>query len=52
MELAFFYKHGTGYAQEMHNRRQTLYGLEDPLSARPPGCSTMAPPVTGFGGRY
>jgi pimeloyl-ACP methyl ester carboxylesterase len=27
--VAFFYKHGLGYAQEMGNRPQTLYGLED-----------------------
>ncbi len=28
-QLAFFYKHGTGYAQEMANRPQTLYALAD-----------------------
>ena len=28
-QLAFFYKHGLGYAQEMGNRPQTLYGIED-----------------------
>ena len=28
-QLEFFYKHGLGYAQEMMNRPQTLYGLED-----------------------
>ncbi|WP_199754344.1 epoxide hydrolase family protein [Dyella dinghuensis] len=28
-QLDFFYKHGLGYAQEMTNRPQTLYGLED-----------------------
>jgi len=28
-QLDFFYKHGLGYAQEMANRPQTLYGLED-----------------------
>ena len=28
-QLAFFYKHGLGYAQEMANRPQTLYGIED-----------------------
>jgi pimeloyl-ACP methyl ester carboxylesterase len=28
-QLAFFYAHGLGYAQEMANRPQTLYGLED-----------------------
>jgi pimeloyl-ACP methyl ester carboxylesterase len=28
-QLASFYKHGLGYAQEMSNRPQTLYGLED-----------------------
>jgi pimeloyl-ACP methyl ester carboxylesterase len=28
-QLAFFYKHGLGYAQEMGNRPQTLYGLAD-----------------------
>jgi pimeloyl-ACP methyl ester carboxylesterase len=28
-QLAFFYKHGLGYAQEMTNRPQTLYALED-----------------------
>jgi pimeloyl-ACP methyl ester carboxylesterase len=28
-QLDTFYKHGTGYAQEMGNRPQTLYGLED-----------------------
>src|SRR5947209_6816532 len=28
-QLDFFYKHGVGYAQEMANRPQTLYGLED-----------------------
>ena len=28
-QLDFFYKHGLGYAQEMMNRPQTLYGLED-----------------------
>jgi pimeloyl-ACP methyl ester carboxylesterase len=27
--LAFFYKHGLGYATEMANRPQTLYGIED-----------------------
>ncbi|MBV9928031.1 MAG: epoxide hydrolase [Acidobacteria bacterium] len=28
-QLDFFYKHGLGYANEMANRPQTLYGLED-----------------------
>src|SRR5437879_11687839 len=28
-QLAFFYKHGLGYAQEMANRPQTLYALAD-----------------------
>ena len=28
-QLDFFYKHGLGYAQEMKNRPQTLYGIED-----------------------
>jgi pimeloyl-ACP methyl ester carboxylesterase len=28
-QLDFFYKHGLGYAQEMANRPQTLYGVED-----------------------
>jgi len=28
-QLDSFYKHGLGYAQEMANRPQTLYGLED-----------------------
>ena len=28
-QLDFFYKHGLAYAQEMGNRPQTLYGLED-----------------------
>ena len=28
-QLEFFYKHGLGYAQEMANRPQTLYGLQD-----------------------
>ena len=28
-QLDFFYKHGLGYAQEMANRPQTLYGLMD-----------------------
>ena len=28
-QLAFFYKHGVAYAQEMSNRPQTLYGIED-----------------------
>jgi pimeloyl-ACP methyl ester carboxylesterase len=28
-QLDFFYKHGLGYAQEMANRPQTLYGIED-----------------------
>ena len=28
-QLDVFYKHGLGYAQEMHNRPQTLYGIED-----------------------
>ena len=27
--VAFFYKYGLGYAQEMGNRPQTLYGIED-----------------------
>jgi pimeloyl-ACP methyl ester carboxylesterase len=27
--VAFFYKHGLGYAQEMGNRPQTLYGIAD-----------------------
>jgi pimeloyl-ACP methyl ester carboxylesterase len=28
-QLAFFYKHGLGYASEMANRPQTLYGIGD-----------------------
>lgn len=28
-QLAYFYKHGLAYAQEMGNRPQTLYGIED-----------------------
>src|ERR1700754_1039584 len=28
-QLDFFYKHGLGYASEMANRPQTLYGLQD-----------------------
>ncbi|WP_414474796.1 epoxide hydrolase family protein [Microvirga sp. M2] len=28
-QLAYFYKHGLAYAQEMSNRPQTLYGIED-----------------------
>lgn len=28
-QLAYFYKHGLGYANEMANRPQTLYGLAD-----------------------
>jgi len=28
-QLAFFYKHGLGYALEMGNRPQTLYGIAD-----------------------
>jgi pimeloyl-ACP methyl ester carboxylesterase len=28
-QLDAFYKHGLGYAQEMHNRPQTLYGIQD-----------------------
>jgi pimeloyl-ACP methyl ester carboxylesterase len=28
-QLAYFYKHGLGYAQEMANRPQTLYALAD-----------------------
>ena len=28
-QLAFFYKHGLGYASEMANRPQTLYGIAD-----------------------
>lgn len=28
-QLDFFYKNGLGYAQEMSNRPQTLYGIED-----------------------
>ncbi|MGA3067516.1 MAG: epoxide hydrolase family protein [Tepidisphaeraceae bacterium] len=28
-QLAYFYKHGLGYADEMANRPQTLYALED-----------------------
>jgi pimeloyl-ACP methyl ester carboxylesterase len=28
-QLAFFYKHGLGYALEMGNRPQTLYGIDD-----------------------
>src|SRR5438045_6460809 len=28
-QLAFFYKHGLGYANEMANRPQTLYALAD-----------------------
>ncbi|SAK89199.1 epoxide hydrolase [Caballeronia catudaia] len=28
-QLDVFYKHGLGYAQEMANRPQTLYGIED-----------------------
>ncbi|BAN27822.1 epoxide hydrolase family protein [Caballeronia insecticola] len=33
-QLAYFYKHGLGYALEMSNRPQTLYGIEDsPIGA-------------------
>ena len=39
-QLDFFYKHGVGYAQEMSNRPQTLYAIDDYLQAWPPGCST------------
>ena len=28
-QLDFFYQYGLGYAQEMHNHPQTLYGIED-----------------------
>ena len=28
-QLAFFYKHGLGYASEMANRPQTLYAMAD-----------------------
>ena len=28
-QLAFFYAHGVGYAQEMANRPQTIYGIAD-----------------------
>jgi len=28
-QLTFFYKHGVGYAEEMQNRPQTLYGIGD-----------------------
>ncbi|MCC8404645.1 epoxide hydrolase [Paraburkholderia sp. MMS20-SJTN17] len=28
-QLDYFYKHGLGYAQEMANRPQTLYGIQD-----------------------
>jgi hypothetical protein len=28
-QLDFFYQHGLGYAEEMTNRPQTLYGIED-----------------------
>src|SRR5206468_6977476 len=28
-QLAFFYKHGLGYANEMANRPQTIYGIVD-----------------------
>jgi pimeloyl-ACP methyl ester carboxylesterase len=28
-QLAYFYRHGLGYAQEMANRPQTLYALDD-----------------------
>jgi pimeloyl-ACP methyl ester carboxylesterase len=28
-QLSYFYKHGLGYAQEMANRPQTLYGIGD-----------------------
>jgi pimeloyl-ACP methyl ester carboxylesterase len=28
-QLDYFYKHGLAYAQEMSNRPQTLYGIED-----------------------
>ena len=28
-QLDFFYKHGLGYAHEMANRPQTLYGIAD-----------------------
>src|SRR5204863_3156619 len=28
-QVAFFYKHGLGYAQEMSSRPQTLYGIAD-----------------------
>ena len=28
-QLAYFYKHGLGYANEMANRPQTLYGITD-----------------------
>jgi pimeloyl-ACP methyl ester carboxylesterase len=41
--LSFFYTKGIGYALEMGNRPQTLYGLADSPIAWRPGCSTTTP---------
>ena len=46
-QLDFFYKHGLGYAKEMANRPQTLYGLRIRPSGWPPGCSTTTPQSHG-----
>ena len=45
-QLDFFYKHGLAYAQEMSNRPQTLYGVED----SPVGLAAHR--LTVSGGRY
>ena len=39
-QLDFFYKKGLGYAIEMNNRPQTLYGLSIPPPGLRPGCWT------------
>ena len=44
--LAHFFATGVGYAGEMANRPQTLYGIADSPSAWPRGCSTTTSAVT------
>jgi pimeloyl-ACP methyl ester carboxylesterase len=41
-QLDFFFKKGLAYAQQMANRPQTLYGIEDsPIGSRPGSSTTM-----------
>ena len=45
-QLTDFYTHGLGYAIEMNQRPQTLYGVADSRSASRRGCSTTTSKAT------